>query len=223
MMMRKLVVFLVLLSTVFASCDEYVTSAVNDFGTSCVYPQCFGAAGRYKEAAFCYWGEGDVSTARIYFQKAADYYLQGISYVGPAGDYPLRAPSYEYAGDMKAELGNYAVAAKYYDAAISEYLKIDNIAKANEVKAKKAALGQPTVAPTTGEATVSQSLLLAGFFFLVAVVALALFFWRRRSPPKEDFTPIVSEPTRPPEEPKESVESPKEKMREKIRKKYGLE
>jgi tetratricopeptide (TPR) repeat protein len=226
-MMRKLVVFLILLSTVFAACDEYVSSAVNDFGYTCVYPQCFGAAGRYKEAALCYSVEGNTNLARLYFQKAADYYLQGIGYVGPAGDYPLRAPSYEYAGDMKVQLENYPVAKNYYDAAITEYMKVDNFAKINEVKAKEANMGQkPVIAPVTAEATGSQNLYLGAFFFMIAAVALALFFFKRRTPPKEEFQPIRSEPSfksEPRESKEPAKESAKEKMRDKIRKKYGLE
>jgi tetratricopeptide (TPR) repeat protein len=225
-MMRKLVVFLILLSTVFAACDEYVNSAVNDFGYTCVYPQCFGAAGRYKEAAFCYSAEGNTELARTYFQKAADYYLQGTGYLGPAGDYPLRAPSYEYAGDMKVQLGNYPIAKNYYDSAITEYMKVDNFAKVNEVKTKEATMGQTPVVPVTAEATSSQNLYLGAFFFIIAVIALALFFFKRRTPPKEEFQPIRSEPSFKiePEEPREQAkESAKEKMRDKIRKKYGLE
>jgi len=229
--MRKLVVFLILLSTVFAACDEYVNSAVNDFGYTCVYPQCFGAAGRYKEAAFCYANETNpdfnMDLARTYFQKAAEYYLQGTGYLGPAGDYPLRAPSYEYAGDMKVQLGNYLVAKNYYDSAITEYMKVDNFAKVNEVKTKEATMGQkPVVVPKTAEASSSQNLYFGAFFFIIAVIALALFFFRKRSPPKEEFQPIRSEPSFKiePEEPREQAkESAKDKMRDKIRKKYGLE
>jgi len=230
-MMRKLVVFLILLSTAFAACNEYTILAVNKFGSTCVYPQCFGAAGMYKEAAFCYanTNNADFNTdlAKLYFQKAADYYLQGISYVGPAGDYPLRGPSYEYAGDMKVQLGNYAQAAKYYDAAIAEYSLVDNFAKISEVKVKEANMGQkPVIAPVTAEATSSQNLYLGALFFMIAVIALAMFFFRKRAPPKEEFQPIRNAPSfnaEPRESKEPAKESAREKMRDKIRKKYGLE
>jgi len=229
-MMRKLVVFLILLSTVFAACDEYVNSAVNDFGYTCVYPQCFGAAGRYKEAAFCYANESNpdfnMSLARVYFQKAAEYYIQNVANLPIGGDYPLRAPSYEYAADMKVQLGNYPIAKNYYDSAITEYMRVDNFAKVNEVKTKEATVGQTPAAPKTAEATSSQNLYLGAFFFIIAIIAIALFFFRKRSPPKEEFQPISSEPSFKiePEEPREEAkESAKEKMRDKIRKKYGLE
>jgi len=228
-MMRKLVVFLVLLSTVFAACGEYVNSAVN-YGPTCVYPQCFGAAQFYKEAAFCYANESNpdfnMDLARVYFQKAADYYIQNIVNLPSGGDYPLRAPSYEYAGDMKVQLGNYPVAKNYYDSAITEYMKVDNFAKVNEVKTKEATMGQTPVVPKTAEATTSQNLYLGAFFFIIAIIAITLFFFRRRTPPKEEFQPIRSEPSFKiePEEPREQAkESAKEKMRDKIRKKYGLE
>ena len=228
--MRKLVVFLILLSTVFAACDEYVNSAVSDFGYTCVYPQCFGAAGRYKEAALCYANESNpdfnMDLARVYFQKAFDYYIQNVANLPTGGDFPLRAPSYEFAGDMKVQLGNFLLAGKYYDAAIAEYLKVNNFAKVNEVKTKEATMGQTPVVPKTAEATTSQNLYLGAFFFIIAIIAITLFFFRRRTPPKEEFQPIRSEPSFKiePEEPREQAkESAKEKMRDKIRKKYGLE
>ena len=225
-MMRKLVVFLILLSTAFAACDEYVSSAVN-YGPTCVYPQCFGAAQFYKEAALCYSAEGNTGLSRIYFQKATDYYIQNIANLPTGGDYPLRAPSYEYAGDMKVQLENYPIAKNYYDAAITEYMKVDNFAKVSEIQTKEANMGQkPVIAPVTAEAASSQNIYLGALFFIIAVIALAMFFFRKRTPPKEEFQPIRSEPSfkAEPEGPKESAkESAKEKLRDKIRKKYGLE
>jgi tetratricopeptide (TPR) repeat protein len=229
-MMRKLVVFLILLSTVFASCEGYVYSAVHDFGSACVYPECFGAAGRYKEAAVCYANKSNpdfnMDQARVYFQKAANYYIQNIVNLPIGGDYPLRAPSYEYAGDMTVQMGNYAQAKKYYDAAIAEYMLVDNFVKVSEVRLKDATMGQTPVVPVTAEATSSQNLYLGALFFIIAVIALAMFFFRKRTPPKEEFQPIRSEPSFK-AEPRESKEpakdSAKEKMRDKIRKKYGLE
>jgi len=228
-MMRKLVVFLILLSTVFATCDEYVSSAVN-YGPTCVYPQCFGAAQFYKEAAFCYANNSNpdfnMDRARVYFQKAAEYYTQNVANLPTGGDYPLRAPSYEYAGDMKVQMGNYVLAKKYYDAAIAEYMLVDNFVKVSEVRLKDATMGQTPVVPVTAEATGSQNLYLGAFFFMIAAVALALFFFKRRTPPKEEFQPIRSEPSfksEPRESKEPAKESAKEKMRDKIRKKYGLE
>ena len=128
---------------------------------------------------------------------------------------------------MKVQLENYPVAKNYYDAAITEYMKVDNFAKINEVKAKEANMGQkPVIAPVTAEATGSQNLYLGAFFFMIAAVALALFFFKRRTPPKEEFQPIRSEPSfksEPRESKEPAKESAKEKMRDKIRKKYGLE
>ncbi len=229
-MMRKLVVFLILLSTAFATCGGYVATAVS-YGSTCIYPQCFGAAQSYKEAGFCYANESNpdfnMGLARTYFQKAADYYIQNIANLPTGGDYPLRGPSYEYAGDMEVQLGNYVLATKYYDAAIGEYSLVDNFVKISDVQAKLAAMGKPPVTTqATAEASSSQNLYLGAFFFIIAVIALAMFFFRRRSPPKEEFQPIESEPSfrAEPEEPREPAkESAKEKMRDKIRKKYGLE
>ena len=224
-MMRKLVVFLMLFSTVFASCEEYVTSAVN-YGPTCVYPECFGAAQFYKEAALCYSAEGNTELSRTYLQKAADYYIQNVANLPTGGDYPLRAPSYEYAGDMKVQMGNYVLAKKYYDAAIAEYMLVDNFAKVSEVRLKDATMGQTPVTSVTAEATSSQNLYLGALFFIIAVIALAMFFFRKRTTPKEEFQPIRSEPSfkAEPHEPEEPAkESAKEKMRDKIRKKYGLE
>jgi tetratricopeptide (TPR) repeat protein len=225
-MMRKLVVFLILLSTVFAACDEYVSSAVN-YGPTCIYPECFGAAQFYKEAAICYSTEGNTELSRIYLQKAADYYIQNVANLPTGGDYPLRAPSYEYAGDMKVKMGNYVLAKKYYDTAITEYMLVDNFAKIGEIQTKEANMGQkPVIAPVTAEAASSQNLYLGALFFMIAVIALAMFLFRKRAPPKEEFQPIRSEPSfkAEPEAHEESAkESAKEKLRDKIRKKYGLE
>lgn len=228
-MMRKLVVFLMLLSTAFAGCSEYAASAAS-YGSTCVYPSCFGAAQYYKEAAFCYADEGNPDfnseLARVYFQKATDYYIQNIVNLPTGGDFPLRAPSYEYAGDMKVQLGNFLLASKYYDSAIAEYLKVENFEKVDNVTAKKAMMGQVPVTAPTAEAVVSQDAYLGALFFIIAVIALAMFFFRKRDAPKEEFQPMSSEPVfraEPEAQDNSAKESAKEKMRDKIRKKYGLE
>jgi len=236
MVMRKLVVFLVILSTAFATCQDYVNancqdyvnSAVTEFGVSCVYPQCFGAAARYKEAAFCYSCHGEKATADTYFQKAAQYYLQGKDYMGPAGDYPLTAPSYEYAADMYVELGNPSQASIYYDSAINEYLKIDDQANATAVRAKKAALWQTPPTNTTGQAGLSQNFIIGGIAVIV-IIAIAIFIYFRKpakaapspQPPDDEYPDLdLGEPEQPREAQDKSL---KEKMRDRIRKKYGLE
>jgi len=226
--MRKLVVLLLLMTTAFASCETYVYSATTDFSSPDTYPDCFGAAGRYKEAALCYSSEANANNANMYYKKAAEYYLKGIAYVGPSGDYPLRAPSYEYAGDMEAQIGDKALAANYYDLAASEYLKVEDLAGVNAVNAKKDAL---TVAPIkeepqTGFAITSENLALG---VIVVIVALVLFFYIRRPPGVEEApvevesTPIfrTEEPRLEPE--RDAKQNAKDKMRDKIRKKYGLE
>jgi tetratricopeptide (TPR) repeat protein len=231
--MRKLVVFLIIMSTALASCADYLTatcndyaiSAVSEFGPSCIYPQCFGAAGRYKEAAQCYACQGNSLAANTYYQKAADYYILGITFVGPSGDYPLRAPSFENAGDMVALLGQTDRAAQYYDSALAEYAKIGDTADINLVTAKKTALSQPvqTEAPT-GEAISAQNLGI-GIILIIAVVAIVLFIRMRTI--DEEPIPVPKELVYTPEHHHEAPkitakESAKEKMREKIRRKYGL-
>lgn len=224
-MMRKLVAFVLLLSTVFATCDVYISSAESDFGPGCIYPACFGAAARYKEAAFCYKFQGDLSLANTYFKKAADYYLQGTTYIEPGGDYPLRAPSYEYAADMYLELGNLFLAEQYYDQAIKEYMKINDLRGANSVEQKKAALEQtspPKQQPATGYAVSAESIAIGG---LMIIIAIAFFFYFRKKPPatqpsKSEFKFAQMKSVE--EEPEETRQLPKDKMRDKIRKKYGL-
>lgn len=226
--MRKLVVLLLVMSTAFATCEAYVYSATHDFSSPDTYPDCFGVAGRYKEAALCYSGEVNVNYANLYYKKAAEYYLKGIGYVGSAGDYPLRAPSYEYAGDMEAQLGDKVLAAGYYDQAASEYLKVEDLAGVNKVNAKKDALTTVPIKeePQTGFAITGENLALG---IMVVIVAVVLFFYIRRpsrveeAPVEVKSTPIfrVEEPRSEPLP--DAKQNAKDKMRDKIRKKYGLE
>jgi len=217
--MRKLVVFLLVMSAAFATCDEYVASAVDNFGNSCTYPSCFGAAGEYSKAALCYLNSGDASGANTYFQKAADYYLEGISYVGPSGDYPLRAQCYEAAGDMLAQLKDFPSASQYYTLAAEEYLKTGKPSDAAEATVKKNSLGMPK-APT-GFVLSSQSLAIG---LVIVIIAIAAFLYSRKpeeeKPVQMDFSTARVESIERPAEPQQP--SAKDKMKEKIRKKYGL-
>ncbi len=226
--MRKLVVLLLMMTTALASCETYVYSATTDFANPGTYPDCFGVAGRYKEAALCYSAEANVNYADMYYKKAAEYYLKGIAYVGVSGDYPLRAPSYEYAGDMEAQLGDKALAASYYDQAASEYLKVEDLAGVNAVNAKKDALTAVPIKeePQTGFAITGENLALG---LIVVIVAIVLFFYVKRpsrveeAPVEVESTPIfrVDEPRAEPKP--DAKQNAKDKMRDKIRKKYGLE
>lgn len=232
--MRKLVVFLVLFSTAFAVCTDYTDVVCNSYvvsaanlGPTCAYPECFGAAGEYKKAAECYSCANDLSSANIYFQKAADYYLEMAAYMDASGDHPLRAPSYEYAGDMVAQLGNRYLADTYYDSAISEYLKTDNYAKANLVNQKKEALHEvPEPEAPTGWVLSGESLAVGALVVLIAIVAFVYF----RTPQRPEMPVLQEKPTFKMDAPKkfeapedQAKVSAKEKMRDKIRKKYGLE
>jgi hypothetical protein len=166
--------------------------------------------------------QGDQQAANAYFQKASDYYLQGITYIGPAGDYPLRAPSFEYAADMQAQLRDSALAAKYYDSAIGEYLKLGDAPAADAAAAKRAALSNPPQ-NATGFSVLAGNFLIGA---VVIVIAIALFIYFRRpgeqpagvaSLPPARIESVETEPVS-----KEPVSSAKEKMRDKIRRKYGL-
>jgi len=226
--MRKLVVLLLMMTTAFAACSDYIYSATHDFSSPDTYPDCFGVAARYKEAALCYSGEANLNYADMYYKKAAEYYLKGIAFVGPSGDYPLRAPSYEYAADMEALLGNKVLAANYYDLAASEYLKVEDLAGVDAVNVKKDALTAVPVKeePQTGFAITGENLALG---IIVVIVAIVLFFYIRRpsrveeAPVEVESTPIfrVEEPRLEPKP--DAKQNAKDKMRDKIRKKYGLE
>jgi len=223
-----MVVLLVLLSTVFATgadyvnadCGAYSASAIADFGTSCAYPQCMGAAGRYEEAAQCYAVQGNTGLANEYYAKAADYYLKGKDYLASTGDYPLRAQSYEHAGDMEAMLGQVSLASSYYDSAIAEYLNINQYSNADAVRAKKLSVLTQSQAATGF--SISAGNLAIGAIVLVAVIGLFLYMRRPQEEERPLPEPVMPMPIERAEEPMSPKQSAKDKMRERIRKKYGL-
>jgi hypothetical protein len=247
--MRWVLVFLLVLGTVFAQCSSYLSEDAGYAG----YPNDFAAALKYGKTGDCYAATGDMGNARNYWYASANLYVEASKALVSGGDNRLRGLSYEYAADSYYKLGMKADADKYYSLAETQYTSAGLNVELSALEKKIAS----RASNITGQAYALSPLWVIPLFVVFFCIGLAILFlyWsggterhsvsyepvhvaraERRAESVEErhveparrhvardipFTK-PSAPAAKPEQPTRTL-SPKEKMREKIRRKYLLQ